>query len=141
MRIQGLHQEAEAFTSLNPRRRRRHRRELEARLDALVRPVAQQSGAPHRVLAERMRQHLLEWFVFVECPEVPATNNLAERSLRPAVIARKTCQPAVRLISGGTRSDKGSTTKTRLLTLFGTWKLRQQPSLANCQHLLLADCP
>jgi hypothetical protein len=131
--IQGLYREAEAFHSANPRRRRKQRRELEARLDALVRPVTRQLSSPHRVLAERMRRHLLEWFVFVEHPEAPSTNNLAERSLRPAVIARK--------ISGGTRSDKGSTTKTRLLTLFGTWKVRQQPSLATCQHLLLADSP
>jgi transposase len=131
--IQGLHREAEAFRSANPRRRRKQRRELEARLDALVRAVARDPSSPHRVLAERMRQHLLEWFVFVEHPEVPATNNLAERSLRPTVIARK--------ISGGTRSDKGSTTKTRLLSLFGTWKLRRQRSLATCQDLLLADSP
>lgn len=131
--IRELYEEAEACTAASARRRRKKRRELEARLDALVRPIAQQQGAPHRVLARRMRQHLLEWFVFVEHPEVPATNNLAERSLRPTVIARK--------ISGGTRSNKGSTTKTRLLSLFGTWKLRRQPSLATCQHLLLADCP
>lgn len=131
--IQGLYEEAKAFSSPNRRQRRAMRRHLEVRLDALVRPVAQEKGAPHRVLAERMRQHLLEWFVFVEHPEVPATNNLAERSLRPAVIARK--------ISGGTRSPKGSKTKMGLMSLFGTWVLRRQPLLPTCQRLLLADCP
>jgi transposase len=131
--IRGLYEEAKAFSSPNRRQRRAMRRQLEVRLDGLVRPVARQKEAPHRVLAERMRQHLLEWFVFVEHPEVPATNNLAERSLRPAVVARK--------ISGGTRSRKGSATKMGLMSLFGTWVLRGQHLLPTCQRLLLADCP
>ena len=131
--VRGLYEEAVAFHSENPRRRRKKRRELETRLDALVRPVAKQQGAPHRILAERMRRHLLEWFTFVEHPELSATNNLAERSLRPVVIARK--------ISGGTRSDKGSRTRERLMSLFGTWKLRGLPSLSACQRLLLTDSP
>ncbi len=131
--IQGLYEEAKAFSSANRRQRRVMRRHLEVRLDALVRPVAQQRQAPHRVLAERMRQHLLEWFLFVEHPPVPPTNNLAERSLRPAVIARK--------ISGGTRTAKGSATKMGLMSLFGTWVLRGQRLLPTCQRLLLADSP
>ena len=131
--IKRLHREAKAFRSLRARRRRRKRQELEARIDRLVRPITHQPEAPHRVLAERIRRHLLEWFVFVEHPEVPPTNNLAERSLRPAVIARK--------ISGGTRSDKGSQTRARLMSLFGTWKLRKLSSLSTCQRLLLADSP
>jgi transposase len=131
--IRGLYEEAQAFSSPNPQRRREMRRQLEARLEALVRPVTQQKHAPHRVLAQRIRGHLLEWFVFVEHPGVPSTNNLAERSLRPAVIARK--------ISGGTRSAKGSLTKTRLMSLFGTWVLRGQSLLPACQRLLLADSP
>jgi transposase len=131
--VQGLYAEAKAFVSPNPVRRRTMRRALERRLDALVRRLSQKQGAPQRVLAQRIRQHLLEWFVFVERPEVPSDNNLAERSLRPAVIARK--------ISGGTRTAKGSATKTGLLSLFGTWKLRELSPLRTCQHLLLTDCP
>ena len=98
-----------------------------------MRPAAKRQEAPHRVLAERLRRHLCEWFVFVEHPEVPATNNLAERSLRPAVVARK--------ISGGTRSDKGSDTKTGLLSLLGTWALQDKPLLATCRQLLLTGSP
>ena len=131
--IQGLYQQAQTGACASPQRRRRRRRHLEVRLDALVRPVAQQAKAPHRVLAERIRRHLLEWFVFVEYPEVPSTNNLAERSLRPAVVARK--------ISGGTRSHKGSQTKMGLMSLFGTWAARGQSLLPACQRLLLTDSP
>jgi transposase len=40
-------------------------------------------------LAKHIRKHLDEWLVFLFHPEVPPTNNHAERMLRPAVITRK----------------------------------------------------
>jgi hypothetical protein len=52
-------------------------------------------------------------FVFVALVGVPAHNNLAERSVRPLLLARK--------ISGGTRSPRGSETRMGLASLFGTW--------------------
>jgi hypothetical protein len=96
-------------------------------------PVARNPHAPHRVLAQRIMKHLGEMLVFVEHPEVPADNNLAERSLRPAVTARK--------ISGGTRSDKGSHTKTALLSHFGTWTIQNRTLLSACRNLLLTGLP
>jgi len=48
---------------------------------------------PQTPLCARMLRHLESLFVFVTEPEVPATNNAAERSLRPLVVSRK--------ISGG----------------------------------------
>jgi len=71
--------------------------------------------------------------MFVEYPEVPSTNNLAERSLPPAVIARK--------ISGGTRSEKGSHTKMALMSLLGTWAAQNQTLLPACRNLLLTGLP
>ncbi|HBE26176.1 MAG TPA: hypothetical protein DDW33_10875 [Ktedonobacter sp.] len=62
---------------------------------------------------ERVERFLPELLVFVAQPEVPARNNLAERSVRPLVIARK--------ISGGSQSPKGSDTRMDLFSLFGTW--------------------
>ena len=69
--------------------------------------------APQHTLCERVERFLPELFVFVALPGVPAHNNLAERSVRPLVIARK--------ISGGSRSPKGSQTRMGLASLFGTW--------------------
>jgi len=40
-------------------------------------------------LAKHIEKHLDEWLVFLDHPEVPPTNNHAERMLRPAVITRK----------------------------------------------------
>jgi len=59
---------------------------------------------------------LPELFTFVADPRVPADNNGAERSLGPPVVSRK--------ISGGTRSPRGSETKSVLASLFGTLRLQ-----------------
>lgn len=57
----------------------------------------------------KQRDHL---FTFLERPEVPATNNLAERQLRPAVIARK--------ISCGNKTEKGAAAWAVLASLAAT---------------------
>jgi transposase len=72
-----------------------------------------QTPTPMHTLCKRVERFLPELFVFVAYPGVPSDNNLAERSVRPLVIARK--------ISGGTRSPKGSATRMGLASLFGTW--------------------
>ncbi len=70
------------------------------------------SDAPMRVLCQRVQRFLPELFTFVAEPRASADNNAAERSLRPPVVSRK--------ISGGTRSERGSETKSILASLFGT---------------------
>lgn len=108
--------------------RQRARRRFEQLAAHLAKPYADDPEAPQRVLAQRLLKHLHELFVFVADPRVPGDNNLAERSLRPAVIARK--------ISGGTRSPKGSATRMGLMSLLGTWSAQGRPLLATCRHLL-----
>ena len=68
------------------------------------------------VLCQRVERFLPELFTFTADPRASADNNAAERSLRPTVVSRK--------ISGGTRSEQGSETKSVLASLFGTWRLR-----------------
>ena len=92
--------------------RRQQQRAYEQELMQLCAPYVGTS-APMHTLCERIERFLPELFVFVARPEVPAHNNLAERSVRPLVIARK--------ISGGSRSPKGSDTRMALFSLFGTW--------------------
>ena len=53
-----------------------------------------------------VERFLPELFTFVAEPRASADNNAAERSLRPPVVSRK--------ISGGTRSERGSETKSIL---------------------------
>ena len=87
-------------------------------------------------LCRRIERFIKELFVFVADPAVPPDNNAAERSLRHLVTSRK--------ISGGTRSDQGTSSKPvlslaegmALASLFGTWRARGLNPLLQCRQLL-----
>jgi hypothetical protein len=86
---------------------------------------------PMSTLCARIMTFMPELFVFVRFPNVSSDNNPAERIIRHTVVARK--------ISGGTRSAKGSETKSILTSLFDTWNLQGKNPLEQCR-LLLATC-
>jgi len=67
-------------------------------------------------LAKRLRQHWDHLFTFLDKPEVPFDNNLAERMIRPAVIIRKNSQ--------SNRSEKGAATQAILMSVYRTLRLR-----------------
>ena len=115
--------------------RRRARRRCEDDLLAVCQPflAADAATVPQATLCRRIAKYLSELFTFVTDPDVPTTNNAAERSIRPVVIQRK--------ISGGTRSPAGTSTFTRLATLFGTWRARGLDPLTACQRLLAQPLP
>jgi transposase len=69
-------------------------------------------------LAKRLRKYWDELLTFLERPDVPPTNNHAEREIRPAVIMRKVIQ--------GNRSDKGARTQAVLMSIFRTLKRREK---------------
>jgi len=84
--------------------------QLKARAQALLDPPrAQIQEEKVRLRLWKQRDHL---FTFLERAEVPATNNLAERQLRPAVIARK--------ISCGNKTLPGAQAWARLASLAAT---------------------
>lgn len=84
-------------------------------------------------LNARALKYISELFTFVRFPNILSDNNLAERSLRHLVVSRK--------ISGGTRSKRGSETKSILASLFGTWRLQTLNPFEQTKLLLLkASC-
>lgn len=105
---------------------------FEQQLWTLCQPYVQQD-VPQQTLCKRVERFLPELFVFVAVPGVPAHNNLAERSVRPLVIARK--------ISGGSRSPKGSETRMGLASLFGTWMAQGLNPLSQCLAFLTQPNP
>jgi len=105
------------------------RQQLEAKLLAVAQPYVKNESAPQCVLAKRIDRHLGELFTFVEYFSCPSGNNAAERAIRPAVIARK--------VSGGTRSENGSITRTILMSLFGTWTLQGGDLLRACSDMII----
>jgi hypothetical protein len=129
--VHGVYNQACRTTGDSPAQRQRTQRQCEALLLALCEPWLQTDAAvaPQAVLCRRIAKYLPELFSFVADPRVPSTNNAAERSVRPVVVQRK--------ISGGTRSEQGTTTFTTLATLFGTWKARGLDPLVACHSLLL----
>ena len=75
--------------------------------------------ADHTKLRELAQEILNDWdavVAFVEHPELPPTNNEAERALRHAVIARQ--------IGFGTRTSEGSLAYSSLLSVIETCRLR-----------------
>ncbi len=108
-------------------------RQLEDRAHALARCYADTAGHPCQTLAQRLRRHRGELFEFVRVPGLGATNNEAERRLRPLVITRK--------ISGGTRSGQGTTTRLDLASVFQTWHAHGLDSFAACYSLLHSGLP
>lgn len=103
---------------------------FEEKLRIAIKPWVKKDS-PMSTLCGRITKHLQELFVFVRFEGIPSDNNTAERMVRHTVISRK--------ISGGTRSQKGSETKSILASLFGTWRLQNKNPLTECQ-LLLASC-
>jgi hypothetical protein len=79
-------------------------------------------------LLKRFRRHQHELFTFLDQPNVPFDNNLAERSIRPAVILRKN--------SYGNRSEQGTITQTVLMSVFFTLKKRGHNPVATLQDAL-----
>lgn len=83
-------------------------------------------------LANRILNHLDELVVWLADPEVSATNNAAERALRPAVVTRKT--------SFGSRSKWGAHAFARLLSLIQTWDREGRDFFATA-YAVLAKAP
>lgn len=107
--------------------------ELLAQAKHLGGQYASSKAHPCRALAKRLLRHQDELFQFVLRSDVPADNNLAERSIRPLVVMRK--------ISGGTRSPKGSTTHMGLASLVATWHAQGLQVLEQCRRVLSQPSP
>ena len=67
-------------------------------------------------MAKRLRKHWDHLFTFLDLPEVPFDNNLAERHIRPAVILRKNSQ--------SNRSEQGAATQAVLMSIYRTLRMR-----------------
>lgn len=120
-------------TTLSPRQRARHATVLERQAHALARCYDKTPAHPAHTLAKRLYRYEGELFTFIRVPGVAATNNLAERAIRPFVIARK--------ISGGARSPTGSQIRCDLATVFHTWAARGLNPFAACLAALQSPLP
>jgi transposase len=74
------------------------------------------------------REHRDRLYHWARDPSIPAENNLAERDLRPLVVARK--------VSFGSQSEAGARTRETLMSILHTLKKRRAPAAARLQSAL-----
>jgi transposase len=97
-----------------------YRADLERRLDRIMATVPiSRDGEKLRRRMGRDREHL---FVFVTDRDVPPTNNVSERHLRPSVIFRK--------VTNGFRSEWGAATYAAFRSVTRTAKLQGRTVLS-----------
>jgi transposase len=108
-------------SSLDPFTYFQRARDLEARLDTLIAPQRRLSDLDNARFAKRLRKHRSHLLRFLYVNELDATNNLAERMLRPAVITRKT--------NGCNRTKSGAATHAILSSVLVTCRQHSMPIL------------
>ena len=106
-----------------------YRRDLDRRLDALLAlPPAGKAGLKLKWTIADCRQKL---FVFATRRDVPATNNVSERALRPSVIFRK--------VTNGFRSGWGADVYADICSIVATGRLNGRTALAAISKALAPD--
>lgn len=94
---------------------------VEARLDQLIDVKRKLTDPDNARFAKRLRKHRPHILRFLYVDELDATNNLAERQLRPAVITRKT--------NGCNRTEEGAQTHSILGSILATCRQQAIPAL------------
>lgn len=85
-------------------------------LDEIISLIIMDDHSELRKFARKLRNASEDLLQALLYPDLPLTNNLAERCLRPLVIHRK--------IRGFVASERGKQTLMRHATMFETWNLR-----------------
>jgi transposase len=105
---------------------------LETRFAQLLtqpRPPDTPQGRPEEKIRQRLAKQQDHLLTFLDYPEVDATNNLAERQLRPAVISRK--------LSWGNKTQQGATTCSVLASLAATAQQRGDSFIEQVAHAMM----
>ena len=108
-----------------------YRADLDRRLDRIMAAVP--LGEPGRKLRKRIAANRGHLFVFVTNRDVPYTNNVSERHLRPSVIFRK--------VTNGFRCDWGAETYAAFRSVVSTAKANRAPVLDVVRFVLAAQSP
>ena len=105
--------------------------DLERRLDRIIAAVP--IGEPGRKLRKRIAANRAHLFVFITNRDVPYTNNISERHLRPSVVFRK--------VTNGFRSDWGAETYAAFRSVVSTAKANGAHVLGVLRFVLAENLP
>lgn len=108
---------------------RQYRADLNRRLDRIM--MAGPIGEPGRKLRKRIGANRAHLFVFVTNRDVPYTNNISERNLRPSVIFRK--------VTNGFRCEWGAETYAAFRSIVSTAKANRTAILGAVRTALLTQ--
>jgi transposase len=103
-----------------------YRADLDRRLDRIM--AFAPTGHAGEKLRRRIARDRAHLFVFVTDRDVPSTNNVSERHLRPSVIFRK--------VTNGFRAEWGAETYAAFRSVVSTTKLRRTAVLARLRDAL-----
>ena len=101
------------------------------RLGAALKRWRGKVDGPAQTLLESLKQKAKQWWYFLDHPEVPPDNNLAERLIRLAVTKRK--------VSGGSRSMLRFEQTADLLSVIQTCRRQGRSALTFFQQALMAQ--
>jgi len=110
---------------------RQYQADLNRRLDRIMAAVP--LGEPGRKLRKRIAANRAHLFVFVTNRDVPYTNNVSERHLRPSVIFRK--------VTNGFRCEWGAETYAAFRSVVSTAKANRASALDVLRFVLAARLP
>jgi len=102
--------------------------DLDRRLDRIIAAVP--IGEPGRKLRKRMLANRAHLFVFMTRRDVPYTNNVSERHLRPSVIFRK--------VTNGFRRESGAETYAAFRSVVSAAKANRASVLETVRFVLSA---
>jgi hypothetical protein len=121
--IKGLLKSAMLFKKLKPQLPAAEWDDIRARLEQRATHLlaSPREDETEEAVAQRLRKQRDHLFTFLDYDAVEATNNLAERQLRPAVIARK--------LSAGNKTERGARTWEILASLAATYAQRRDSFL------------
>ncbi|HEX7049503.1 MAG TPA: IS66 family transposase [Longimicrobiales bacterium] len=109
------------------------RAEIEQHLDALISRDRHFTDPDNARMARRLRRQRPHLFTFLDQPGVEATNNRAERQIRPAVLTRKT--------GGCNRSPPGARTHEILASVLVTLRQQRRDILGFLEAVLTSSGP
>ena len=104
---------------------------IEATMDTLLSKTYRTEA--NRRLAKHLRHEQSWLFTFLRCPGLDATNNAAEREMRPAVIMRKTW--------GGNRTGDGAEAQKMLMSVLRTCYRQGKDTFERIVQLLHSPVP
>ena len=110
---------------------KQYQADLDRRLNRIMAAVP--IGEPGRKLRKRIAANRAHLFVFVTNRDVPYTNNVSERHLRPSVIFRK--------VTNGFRCDWGAETYAAFRSVVSTAKLNRASVLDVLRFVLAVKLP